>query len=977
MKTIYTKLFSMMFLIMMISNAVALTPVQHRVHRIRSNVPASLHTINEITQVPIDPAVIPQFVDPLPHFSAGLRVKAREGGKLIIKTVPHQQIALSTGTVLSNGTIGPQNPEVGVGNYWTYSISKDNGDTWTPPNWPAPTIETERGKALTVTYRNALFGQKYSDLNLTVDQMVHWAMPVMTDEPYSGPVPVVTHLHGAEVTSQSDGDPYAWFTPGYAIKGPSWGIDGTDSVYHYPNTQQAATLWFHDHTMGATRLNIYAGLEGFYFIKGRDEETDRLPGWSHDDLVQEVAPEGTSGTYNHKPYLPEVDLIIQDRMFNDKGELYWPIDAPTNPMLPYWAPEFFGNVMVVNGKSWPYLSVAPRKYRFRVLNACNARFLNMWLADLANNVNGPGIQVVGTDGGLLDSPVVLDPNVSKPSPLPSGTSPTGLFIAPSERFDIVIDFTGLEGKKFTLLNDAVYPYPSGDLTTPELDGRIMQFVVNGKMVSSRADEHQNQGMDKSFVPQVLRRNTLIKLTDFSGGTNITPDKKRQLTLNEHEGDTGPMEVLINNSHYDNNEMIPTPDAFGDATEHPVEGTTELVQIINTTEDAHPIHIHLIQFQLVSRQAYDPEAYDETYEAAFDGGAFKPASGPPMDYNTTNADGAVGGNPAISPFLMGTARPALPEEKGWKDTFKAFPGEVSTLLVRYAPTDLPVNAPASKLMFAFDPSKGPGYVWHCHILDHEDNEMMRPYWVEPSPLRAQQTCLNSTDNLYTAPAGMSDYRWNIPSGGTVVSGGGTDDNFVTIKWTTTGQKLVTVNYTSGNWMLSIPSVFGVNVNALSDHPTVSKDNKALISNISDGNQWFVSDTESGNGTEIHQAIGQVYQPSRGGWYWTQVSHDGCSSKESNRVHVDAALLSLNENPLSKNVEIYPTVNNGNFTVSISDPDQQPLTIQVYNNLGQKVYEQNAANNNPSQQVHLQPGRSGVYTIKIMNSTRQIVRKIIIK
>jgi FtsP/CotA-like multicopper oxidase with cupredoxin domain len=928
---------------------------------------------NIAIQVPIDPTIVPQFVDPLPHFAAGLRVNAKEGGNLIVKAVPHQQIALSTGTVLNTGTIGSANPTVGLGNYWTYTISKDNGTTWTPPLWPACTIEAQRGNPLTVKYQNGLYGQTYASVNLTVEQMIHWAMPVMTPDPYSGPVPIVTHLHGGEVASMYDGGPYSWFTPGYAIKGAAWGIDGTDSIYHYGNTQEPATLWIHDHAMGATRLNVYAGLAAYYFLRGTDEEADKLPGWSGDDLVKEVAPAGKSGTFNTVPYLPEIELAIQDRMFDTQGGLYWPIN-PTNPNFPNWTPEFFGNIIMVNGKSWPFLSVAPRKYRFRVLDGCNARFLNLWLKDTVNNVFGPKIQVVGTDGGLLDVPTTIDASILKASPLPSGFSPTGLFMAPGERFDVIIDFTGMQGKTFSLLNDAVFPYPSGDIPNPALDGRIMQFVVNGQMVS--AENHTSAGTDKSQVPASLRQKNIVKLTDFTGGTNVTPDKKRQLTLNESEGPNGPLEILVNNSHYDNNGMLPVAGLFGDVTEHPTEGTTEVVQIINTTMDAHPMHFHLVEFQLVSRQAYNAMDYEMAYGAAFEGGTYKPAAGPPSNYNVLNSDGALGGNPSITPFLIGSPRPPLPEEKGWKDTYKAYPGELTTFIIRYAPTDVAINATPSQLMFGFDPSKGPGYVWHCHIIDHEDNEMMRPYYVEPSPLRAQQACLNSTENTYQAPTGMTNYLWNIPSDGTVLSGGGVNDNSAKIKWTTTGRKLVTVNYTSGIWKLSVPSVFGVNVNDIPATPTATNVNGVLTSSAPTGNQWFYSSTQNGVGNEITAATNNTYLPIQNGWYWTSVTLTGCNSNPSNRINIlNTGLINTGT---GTNFNVYPSLSDGHFTASISIPDQEIFSIAVFNTLGQKIFEQNnlKVNMEFKKEIDLRPAPSGIYTILFSTNSKQVLRKIFI-
>ena len=667
-------------------------------------------------QLPLKASKIPQFKDPLPHF-AGKRVDVKSGGDIIIKEVPHRQVVLSTGTLLNNNkdTVG-KTPGAGFTKMWGYSISKDKGATWTNPYSPVNTIETQQGYLVRVTYRNDLYGQTYDSLGLIVDQTLNWAAPevignIKTD-PYNGPVPMVVHLHGGEQPSASDGGPNAWFTPGYGLKGPGF-TKGVDSIYYYPNTQQATTLWFHDHAMGVSRLNVYAGLAGQYIIRGNDEEADKLPGWSGDDLVKEKAPAGTSGVFDTVAYLPEIELAIQDRMFDTLGQIFWTVQPPNPDTHPFWTPEFFGNVMTVNGKTWPYLSVAPRKYRFHFLNICNARFLNMWLKDLTNTNTLP-IKQIGTDGALLDSPVTINP-----------ASGDKLLLATSERADVVIDFTGLTpGTILTLLNDANAPFPGGDTVIPGYTDRIMQFIVNGEMVS--AANSQNAGMDKSNLPINLRSTPLIKLTDFAGKLNIKPVKKRQLTLSEIEGAGGPLISFLNNSRF----YAIGGNQFGATTEFPEEGTTELWQIINTTDDAHPIHIHLIQFQLVSRQAYDTGRFKAAYRAAFPGGMVIAGGGPPNPYDSLNADSAVGGNPAISQFLLPPVKPARQNEMGWKDTYVAYPGEVTTFIARFAPTDKPLNASRSELIFNFNPGIGPGYVWHCHILDHEDNEMMRPYSVRP-------------------------------------------------------------------------------------------------------------------------------------------------------------------------------------------------------------------------------------------------------
>src|SRR5450759_1327343 len=320
---------------------------------------------------------------------------------------------------------------------------------------------------------------------------------------------------------------------------------------------------------------------------------------------------------------------------------------------------------------------------------------------------GPQIVQIGTDGGLLDVPV---PIVGK------------LLLAPGERADVVVDFTtSAPGQVWTIRNSAKVPFPGGTAPNGATTGRLMQFIVNGKMVSKA--NPANPGIDKSLLPLNLRSTPLVRLTNFAGLTNVTPIVKRQLTLNEVMGMGGPLEILVNNSKW-----VQT------TTETPVEGTTELWQIINLTADAHPMHLHLVQFQLVSRQAFDIKNYNVAYNTSF-GGVYIPAVGPPLDYNTANLDGAVGGNPAVTQFLKGKANPATPNEMGWKDTYIAYPGEVTTFIIRFAPTTLPLTALPSDLVFGFDPSAGPGYVWHCHIIDHEDNEMMRPYSVLPSPVRS--------------------------------------------------------------------------------------------------------------------------------------------------------------------------------------------------------------------------------------------------
>jgi spore coat protein A len=702
------------------------------------------------TQLPLNPKNVPQFVDPLPHF-AGLRVNAKAGGNLTVEMVPHSQIAVSTGTVLAGGVVDPvNNPDFGKANVWAYQISDLTGGNFTAPLWPAFTIEARRGYGLNVTYYNNLYGEAYSNVGLIVDQTLHWAAPTGFDG--TNP-PAVAHLHGGEVPPWSDGGPDSWFTPGFGQTGHAY----VTNQYSYPNTQEAATLWFHDHALGATRLNVYAGLAAFYFLRGDDEEDAHLPGWSGDDLVQEAA-----GGFNATPYLPEIEIVIQDRMFDTDGKLYFPTGIPggaPNPDIhPQWIPEFVGDIITVNGKTWPYLSVAPRKYRFRFLNGSNARFYEMWLQDLVTKTMGPVIWQIGTDGGLLNTPVPIDPVLGGK-----------LVMGPGERADVIIDFTDLTGTTWTLRNSGHTPFPKGPPPNGATIGRIMQFVVNGSMVDGPDDD--TDAGDNSQLAASLRPTSgnLVQLTDFMGDPmpDVPIAKVRQLTLNEVMGPGGPLEVLVNNTKWaghgidangdmfirDDFKSVPNdpdqedPDPFEDITyysETVQEGETEIWQIINITADAHPIHLHLVQFQLMSRQNFNVNKYVKAYDGLFPGGAFIGGYGPPKPYdfyatapNIPALGPIYGGNPDVRPYFQGPVKPANLNERGWKDTFIMYPGEVTTVIARWAPTDKLATAdptdPDNEMWFAFDPSGAHGYVWHCHIIDHEDNEMMRPYDVMPNPV----------------------------------------------------------------------------------------------------------------------------------------------------------------------------------------------------------------------------------------------------
>jgi spore coat protein A len=314
----------------------------------------------------------------------------------------------------------------------------------------------------------------------------------------------------------------------------------------------------------------------------------------------------------------------------------------------FWIPEFFGDTMLVNGMVWPYLDVQPRRYRFRMLNACNARFLNMRLVETDQNgspmgMAGPLFYHIGSDGGLLPAPVVSN----------------DLLQAPAERFDVIIDFTGKDGKFFVLKNNAPAPFPGGGEVVPT---EIMMFRVV-KPLSSQ---------DTSEIPSVLNPEP----RSFDPRSAL---KSRNLTLSELDraSDGFPIIALLDNVNWD-----------APVTENPILGSTEIWNLINTTGDAHSMHIHVVQFQILSRQAFNTNQFEKTGKLVF--------NGPPQ-------------------------APAPEEQFAYKDTVKAFPGTVTKLIMKF---DLPTGT-------QIIPGHHYKYVWHCHILEHEDNEMMRrsTWWAK--------------------------------------------------------------------------------------------------------------------------------------------------------------------------------------------------------------------------------------------------------
>ena len=660
-------------------------------------------------------------------------------------------------------------------------------------NYPAYTFENEAHTPTTVDWINDLkenfgAGPDYLPHLLPIDQTLHWANPgadcingpPRTDcrgesqEIYDGPVPIVTHVHGAHVGPESDGYPEAWWLPAplddsnfECVKNPGTANNQTKFVcqgtlangygyadntnvtpgvanFSYPNDQPSTTLWYHDHTLGMTRNNVYAGPAGFWLIRenGGGETglvSGTLPG------PAPVAGEGLAETNlapgRHK--YREIPIVIQDRSFNDDGSLFYPdnraffealnpfpvtpyLDIPFIPddaagggpsdVSPIWNPEAFFNVMVVNGVSWPELEVAPALYRFRLLNGCNSRFLNLSMG-LLNRQGTVAREIpfyqIGAEQSLLPQVVRVETGFATPLPgdgsdvnpgrldclLPNGRlqnncvpaapapfTEQALLMALAERADVLVDFRGLKGgdvvRMFNTAPDAPFGGFGDDAADPSTTGQVMQFRVNRELL--RESPTDPKGATPATDPWSVVLSP-VEDVDSYPGDSVTVT--RDLALIEEESKTvcvtedddgnlveidcmnggdpfGPTAAVLGINGASGGE----PTLWSDPIEtNPQVNATETWELYNFTADAHPIHLHLVKFKVLDRQQIDD----------------------------------TGG-------LVGDPVPPEADETGWKDTVIAYPGQVTRVAATFDIEGL--------------------YVWHCHIVEHEDNEMMVPYCV---------------------------------------------------------------------------------------------------------------------------------------------------------------------------------------------------------------------------------------------------------
>ncbi len=491
----------------------------------------------------IDPTTLARFVDPLPLPQIARPLDERPAPDGSAKRVSFYRVSMRAISQKLHRDLPPTN-------LWSV------GGTV-----PGVLFDTRSGEGQLIEWVNEL-PQKHF---LPIDHTIHGA------EKAAPEVRSVVHLHGGKTPAESDGYPEDWYVP------------GKSRTYYYPNQQEAALLWYHDHAMGINRLNIYAGMFGLYIVRDEEEHRLNLPGDKY-----------------------EIPLVLADRDLKADGQLSYPVSA--DPERP-WVPEAFGEAQLVNGKLFPYFDVEPRKYRFRILNGANGRFYRLSLS------NGGEMHQIGSDQGLLSAPVALK----------------NLLLAPGERADVVIDFAEWRGEKIQLMG---VPF------------ELMQFRVGAEQVT-----------DSSALPPALRRVGRIE--------ESAAVRTRRLTLDENLNMVAEsMGMLLNKTPW-----------HAPITEKPLLDSTEIWELVNLTDDVHPIHLHMVRFQILDRRRFDS-----------------------FDFMTKNT-------------LRYTSDVMPPDanEMGWKDTARVNAKTVTRIIV-------PFSGYAGR------------YVWHCHILEHEDNEMMRPYEV---------------------------------------------------------------------------------------------------------------------------------------------------------------------------------------------------------------------------------------------------------
>jgi spore coat protein A len=643
----------------------------------------------------LDPLAVPKFQTPLlipPVMPRAGTINQRGGKSIDYYEISMKQFAQQ---ILPAGL-----PPTTVWGYGAVTSASKKGLLL--HNAPSLTIEASAGRPVRVKWINDLkdVASNYLPHLLPVDPTLHWANPpggtmhrdtrptfTSTPGPYTGPVPMVTHVHGAVgVGDESDGYAEAWYLPAANNIDPTYATTGTwydffagkaaanygatwgpgFATFQYPNNNRASTIWYHDHTLGMTRLNVYAGPAGFYIIRGGPDGDGAVldTRFGTPAVLPGPAPKENDKFPPNKTYY-EIPIAIQDRAFNTDGSLFYPdtrafFDGIAGPYIPdtdispIWNPEFFGNMIMVNGNTWPFQTVEQRRYRFRFLNGCQARVL---ILDFANI---PGVEVwqIGNEGGFLAAPVNL-----------TAANGNKLLMGLAERADVIVDFTNVPTGTHVLGNvgpDAPFgglPIDPADVADTATTGQVMEFRVVPALAP-----------DPTTPPMFLQLPAIVPLPPAT----VTRPLALLEEMSMYFADA-PAETLLGTVAGDPNLGTGTwtPRMWMEAvTENPAVGATEVWEFYNATADAHPMHVHEVVFEVVDRQDI---FVDET-------------------------------NQQVQVVPGSLPLPPEPWEVGFKDTVLAYPGQVTRIRAQFLT---------------------PGqYVWHCHIVEHEDNEMMRPYRIGP-------------------------------------------------------------------------------------------------------------------------------------------------------------------------------------------------------------------------------------------------------
>ena len=663
-----------------------------------------------------DPAMQPKFVSPVPNALDPSFIYDTSKGK--IKVAVGQSVQY-TGLVGTDGMTPVPTTVWGYGDKKLYT-------------WPGRTFQVRSYEPLEVKWENRLLDEYDNPLpylitgkdntsigfgdftgRSVVDTSLHWAYSLHGYEQYSiaqDGVPIVAHVHGAHSDFQFDGNPEFFFNPGWTVRGPQW----VEKKYLYDNSQPAGTVWYHDHALGITRLNVYAGMAGFYII--RDDFDTGLP--------------GNALSLPAIPY--EAAFAIQDKMFKDNGELFYPAfpgdpfyadfitgegavlpDPPFIGAGPTGLAEFFGDHMVVNGVIWPKLDVEPRNYRLRLLNGCDSRFLavQFFRVDAGDTEVGGGtgplpFTVIGSDQGLASSPTSI------------GT----LLMETGSRYDVIFDFSGFDSEDRIIMKNIGGDEPfGGDISSPPVFGetdRIMAFDVVLPLDPAVPDLSPT-GIN--FGPVIPTPTRLRKVALFEGMDEFGRLQPLLGTAEPATDYAGNPVNWPNTPDYVNAGLVGQMEGsiawHSPTTENPALDTTEEWEIWNATGDAHPVHLHLVHFEILGRQEIVWDSATNEDDRVLDpDGITAPAPNGDGTYLVSQSvvqhNGLLGHGFKI---VNNTYGAVVPQPVGYvenapKDMVTALPGQIT------------------RIKATFD--KPGRYVWHCHILSHEDHEMMRVMHVGP-------------------------------------------------------------------------------------------------------------------------------------------------------------------------------------------------------------------------------------------------------